>query len=110
MADSAPPDRDRLRAISPKLIDYSTRVLYGEVWEDPALSKRDRSLATVAALIGASQPQFLKAHMARALGLGITKDELGALITHLAFYVGWPSANAAGLIALEVLQELTPAT
>ena len=109
MADSAPHGRDRLRAISPKLIDYSTNVLYAEVWEDPALSKRDRGLATVAALIGASQPQFLKVHMARALSLGVTKEELGALITHLAFYVGWPSANAAGLIALEVLEELKPA-
>ena len=108
MTNSTPPDRDRLRAISPKLIDYSTQVLYGEVWEDPALSKRDRALATVAALIGASQPQFLKAHMARALGHGVTREELGALITHLAFYVGWPSANAAGLIALEVLEELKP--
>jgi 4-carboxymuconolactone decarboxylase len=108
MTNSAPPDRDRLRAISPKLVDYSTQVLYGEVWEDPALSKRDRSLVTVAALIGASQPQFLQAHMARALSLGVTKEELGALITHLAFYVGWPAANAAGLIALKVLEELKP--
>lgn len=109
MADNAPHGRDRLRAIAPKLIDYSSKVLYAEVWEDPALSKRDRALATVAALIGASQPQFLKVHMARALSLGVTKEELGALITHLAFYVGWPSANAAGLIALEVLAEAQPA-
>ena len=105
MADPAAHARNQLRAISPKLIDYSTNVLYGEVWEDPALSKRDRSLATVAALIGACQPQFLKVHMGRALGNGVTKEELGALITHLAFYVGWPAANAAGVIALEVLEE-----
>jgi 4-carboxymuconolactone decarboxylase len=105
MANPPPHERDRLRAIAPKLIDYSTKILYGEVWGDPGLSKRDRSLVTVSALIGACQPQFLKVHMTRALGNGVTREELGELITHLAFYVGWPAANAAGVIALEILEE-----
>lgn len=109
MADSATNERDRLRAIAPKLIDYSTKILYGEVWEDPTLSKRDRSLVTVAALVGTAPQQVLKAHLARALGNGVTKEELGALLTHLAFYIGWPSANAACATALEVLDELKPA-
>ena len=106
MVNSATNDRDRLRAIVPQLIDYSNKILYGEVWQDPALSKRDRSLVTVAALIGTARPQVLKAHLARALDNGVTKEELGALMTHLAFYVGWPSANAASAVALEVFEEL----
>ena len=79
-------------------------VLFGDVWEQPELSKRDRSLATVAVLIALYRTQELKGHMVRAIENGVTKEELYGLITHLAFYSGWPTAVNAGRVALEVLE------
>ena len=67
-------------------------------------SKRDRSLATVAVLIALYRTQELKGHMVRAIENGVTKEELYGLITHLAFYSGWPTAVNAGRVALEVLE------
>ena len=71
----------------------------------PQLGKlRDRSLATVAVLIALYRTQELKGHMVRAIENGVTKEELYGLITHLAFYSGWPTAVNAGRVALEVLE------
>ena len=81
--------------IAPALADLSDRVLFGEVWERPGLSKRDRSLITVAALVAGYRHNELPGHVARALANGVTKDELAELVTHLAFYAGWPAANTA---------------
>ena len=77
---------------APKLVDLTDRVLFGDVWERPELSKRDRSLITVAALIALNRPEQLRSHLARALDNGLTKEELIEVITHLAFYSGWPNA------------------
>ena len=74
-------------------------------WERPGLSKRDRSLITVAALVALYRPDQLKGHTARALANGVTKEEIGELITHLAFYAGWPSAMSAAKIAKQVFEE-----
>ena len=82
-----------------KLLD---EVLFGEVWEGPELSKRDRSLITVATLTALYRTEELKLHMQRALDNGVTEEELKGLITHLAFYAGWPNAVNAGRVALEV--------
>ena len=97
MAQSQPSSaRDQVRNIVPGLIDLSERVLFGEVWERPGLSKRDRSLITVATLIALYRTEELKGHMNRAIANGVTKEELQGIITHLAFYSGWPNAvNAA---------------
>lgn len=89
--------------IAPALADLTDRVLFGEVWERPGLSKRDRSLATVAALVALNRPDQLRHHLARALENGVKKEELIEAITHLAFYAGWPCAVSAIMIAKEVL-------
>lgn len=101
----AAPGREKLRAIVPKLIDYTHEILYDQVWESPGLSKRDRGLITVAALFVMNRPDLFKVHLSRAIGNGVTKEEVGELITHLAFYVGWPAAMDAGNIALKVFEE-----
>ncbi len=77
-------------------------VLFGDVWEQPDLSKRDRSLITVAVLTALYRTDELRGHMARAIDNGVTKEELFGLITHLAFYSGWPTAVNAGRVALEL--------
>ena len=99
---SAPTARDVVRQVAPKLIDLSEKVLFGDVWERPGLSKRDRSLITVAALTALYRPEQLRGHIERALGNGVTKDEISELITHLAFYSGWPTAVTAASVAKEV--------
>lgn len=91
--------------IAPALDDLTQRVLFGEVWERPGLSKRDRSLVTVATLVTAYRANELPYHLRFALQNGVTKDELTELITHLAFYSGWPTANSAIEIARKVFAE-----
>jgi 4-carboxymuconolactone decarboxylase len=102
------PGREKLRSIVPKLIDYTHNVLYNEVWEGPELSKRDRGLITIAAMMAMNRPDYFKVHLGRALGYGVTKEEVGEMITHLAFYCGWPSAMEAGKIAQEVIEGSAP--
>jgi 4-carboxymuconolactone decarboxylase len=103
----APPSakRDRIKAFVPALVDYTNDVVYGDLWERPGLSKRDRSLVTLAALIATYRPEQLESHLTRAIGNGVTKDEITEVITHLAFYAGWPSAMSAAQLAYTVLVE-----
>ena len=91
--------------IAPALGEYTDKVLFGEVWERPGLSKRDRSLITVATLIALYRTNELPFHLKRALENGVTKDELIEVITHLAFYSGWPTANSAVAVARQVFAE-----
>jgi 4-carboxymuconolactone decarboxylase len=97
--------RNEVRKVAPKLIELSEKVLYADVWERPGLSKRDRSLITVAALMAMGRSDQLTGHLDRALANGVTKDEIGELITHLAFYSGWPTAMTAGRVAKQVFEE-----
>src|SRR5215204_1099356 len=97
--------REKVRTVAPKLIDLTEKVLFGDVWERPGLSKRDRSLITVAALMSTYRPEQLRVHIERALANGVTKEELGELITHLAFYSGWPTAMTAATITKSVFDE-----
>jgi 4-carboxymuconolactone decarboxylase len=90
---------------APKLADLTDRVLYGEVWEGLALSKRDRSLATVAALVALHRPEQLRFHLDYAVKNGVTKEELIEVITHLAFYSGWPNAMSAIMTAKEIFSK-----
>lgn len=83
----------------PKLKKLRDDVLYGDVWEQPELSKRDRSLITCAMLAALYRPQELESHMRIAMTNGVTQDELRGLIIHVAFYAGWPCAINAGRIA-----------
>ncbi len=87
---------------APKLAELTDRVLFDDVWERPELSKRDRSLITVAALVATNRPEQLRFHLNFALQNGVTQEELIELITHLAFYAGWPSAMSAITLAKEV--------
>jgi len=80
--------------------------LFGDIWERTGLSKRDRSLITVATLVALYRPEQLPGHLRRALDNGLTRDELAEAITHLAFYAGWPSAMSA-ITALRRLVEQT---
>ena len=99
------PAREAIRGTVPKLAEISDTVIYGEVWERPGLSKRDRSLVTVAALIAMGREKQLEGHLARALNNGVTRDEIGEVITHLAFYAGWPAAMTAAQVAKEVFEK-----
>ena len=96
---AASANRDKVRNTVPKLIDLTEKVLFGDVWERPGLSKRDRSLITCAALVALNRTEQLKGHSQRALDNGVTREELAELVTHLAFYGGWPVAmSAAGVL------------
>ena len=89
---------------SPKLVELTDEVLFGDVWARPQLSPRDRSLVTVSALIAMNRPDQLRSHLTRARENGVTQEELVESITHLAFYAGWPSAITAITVAKEVFQ------
>ena len=88
--------------VAPKLAELTDDVLFGDVWERPGLPKRDRSLITVAALVALYRTNELPGHLRRALDNGVSRDELVELITHLAFYAGWPTAMSAMRVAKEV--------
>jgi 4-carboxymuconolactone decarboxylase len=105
MADEQTPKRNPYSDIAPALGEYTDKVLFGDVWERPGLSPRDRSLVTVATLVAMYRTNELPFHLGRALENGVTKDELIELITHLAFYAGWPPASTAIGIARKVFAE-----
>jgi 4-carboxymuconolactone decarboxylase len=87
---------------APKLSQLTDDVLFSDVWERKELSKRDRSIVTVAALVAMNRPDQLRHHLQRAVENGVKKEELIEAITHLAFYAGWPSAVTAIMTAKEV--------
>lgn len=96
--------------IAPHLTEVTDRVLFDDVWQRPGLSPRDRSLVTVAALIAGYRQNELPFHIKKALENGVTRDELIELITHLAFYSGWPTASTAISVARQVFSEPKPET
>lgn len=104
----APSTIGQVRDVFPKLGELTDNVLFGDVWERKGLSKRDRSLITVAALTALNAPDQLKGHIWRALDHGVTPGEIVEVITHLAFYCGWPSGGSAALVAKQVFQERKP--
>ena len=106
MADELTGGRKAYGDIAPALGELTDQVLFGEIWERPGLSKRDRSLITVAALVAGYRTNELPFHLRRAIENGVTKSELIELITHLAFYSGWPTANTAVTIARKVFAEV----
>lgn len=91
--------------VAPKLADLSANVLFGDVWERPELSKRDRSLITVAMLTALYRTEQLRGHINRALDNGVTKEEISEVITHAAFYGGWPTAANAVQVAKQVFDQ-----
>jgi 4-carboxymuconolactone decarboxylase len=109
------PDQDQPRpslfgAFAPKLQELTDEVVYGDIWERPGLSKRDRSLITVATLVALYRTEQIPAHLRRAIDNGVTLDELVEAITHVAFYAGWPNAVTAIRIARELFEQATTPT
>ena len=105
MAVKPNPSREAVRGVVPRMIELSETVIYGDIWERPELSKHDRSLVTVAALIALNRPEQLRSHLRIARESGVTQEELIETITHLAFYAGWPNAVTAIGVAREVLEK-----
>src|SRR5271157_1855252 len=104
---SKPPTaaRQSFGDLAPALAEISDKVLFGEVWERPGLSPRDRSLVTVTSLISLYRVNELPFHLKKALDNGVTRDEIIETITHLAFYAGWPPAMTALQIVRKVFEE-----
>lgn len=99
------PSQAAMGDFAPKLAELTDDVLYADVWERTQLSKRDRSLVTVAALIAMNRPDQLRSHLTRARDNGVTQDELIETITHLAFYAGWPNAVTAIGVARDLFEK-----
>jgi 4-carboxymuconolactone decarboxylase len=90
---------------APKLVQLTEDILFADVWERKELSRRDRSLITVAALVALNRPEQLRFHLGRAVENGVRAEELIEAITHLAFYSGWPNAMTAIAIAKELFSK-----
>ena len=100
------PSRPPFADVAPALADYTQNVLFGDLWKRPGLTPRDRCLITVASLVALYRANELPFHVKYALDNGVTRDELIELITHLAFYAGWPTANTAVSIAERVFADV----
>lgn len=99
------PAQKLVGAFLPKMVSLTDDVLFGDIWERRDLSKRDRSLITVAALIAGGNTEQLPGHLMRAKNNGPTEIELKEVIIHLAFYAGWPKAMSAITVAKRVFDE-----
>ena len=102
---TATPMRAPWGDIAPQLTKITDRVLFDEVWQRPELSPRDRSLVTVSALIAGYRQNELPFHIRKALENGITREGIVEIVTHLAFYSGWPTASTAMEIVRQVFDE-----
>lgn len=101
-AKPEPKPAPHVQQVTPQLYDYTTKLLFGEVWKRTELARRDRSLITISALIAGGQSAQLTSHLNLGLDNGLTPREIGAIITHLAFYAGWPNAMSATTVADQV--------
>ena len=90
--------------VSQGVVDTTEQMLFLDLWRRPALEPRDRSMVTVAALIASGQPEQMTFHLNRAMDNGMTQEEAGAMLSHLAFYAGWPKVFSALPVAKEVFE------
>ena len=97
--------KHKIRPIVPKLYDLIETVVYDDIWERKGLTKRERSMITIAALIGMRQTDQMRSHMEKGLDNGITAKELSELLTHLAIYCGFPASLSGALIARPLLEQ-----
>ena len=104
--DSTPVDiLSVMKEVTPHLATLTTDMVFADVWERSGLSKRDRSLITVAVLTAQYRTDQLRGHIARALENDVTREEIGEIITHMAIYAGWPPAVNAARVAKEVFDQ-----
>ncbi|WP_407178539.1 carboxymuconolactone decarboxylase family protein [Bradyrhizobium sp. STM 3562] len=96
---------EQFAQITPSLVQYTTDVLFRDLWLRPALAPRDRSLVTVSALVATGQVAQITYHLNRAMDNGLTREEAGEVLGHLAFYAGWPNAFSAAPIFKEVIEK-----
>ncbi len=92
-------------AVAPGVVQYTTDILFKDLWLRPALAPRDRSLVTVSALVATGQVAQITFHLGRAMDNGLTQAQAAETITHLAFYVGWPNAMSALPVAKDVFEK-----
>src|SRR5207244_3096118 len=104
-ADRAARVGQQFDTVGPGIVRYTTDVLFRDLWLRPALAPRDRSLVTVAALIASGQVAQIPYHLNRAMDNGLTQAQAGEVITHLAFYAGWPNAFSALPVAKDVFEK-----
>ncbi len=83
---------DDFKAVAPEFAELTQDLLFGDIWKRPGLSQRDKSLITVTCLIALNRIEQVEFHLKKAFENGLTKEELVAAITHIAFYAGWPTA------------------
>lgn len=102
----AKPGRADPAVAAPALARYGDTLVDGELWARPELSRRDRSLVTVAALTATGRTSPLRFQLALALDHGVTPMELSELVTHVAFYAGWPAGTDAATELARVLRDL----
>jgi 4-carboxymuconolactone decarboxylase len=103
-ADRAKRVGDQFGAIFPGVAQYTTDVLFRELWLRPDLAPRDRSLVTISALVANGQVAQLTGHIPIGMNNGLTQGEIAEAITHLAFYVGWPNVFSAMPVAKDVFE------
>ena len=97
--------RDSLGEFAPKFAHYNDDVLFGENWNDDAIDVKTRCIITVVALVSSGiTDSSLKYHLENAKKNGVSKDEMAGIITHIAFYVGWPKAWAAFNLAKDIYE------
>ncbi len=104
-AERQTPMQRMMGDFAPEFVRLTDEVLFGQVWADPALPARDRSLVTITSLVSAGNIEQLKAHIPMGLANGLTQEEIKAAITHVAFYAGWPRAVSALTLAQQLFAE-----
>lgn len=92
-------------AVAPGVVQYTTDVLFQDLWLRPGLAPRDRSLVTVSALIASGQVAQVTYHLTKAMDNGLTQREASEMLTQLAFYAGWPNVFSALPVVKEVFEK-----
>ncbi len=96
---------DTMKGVAPEFAKMTQDFLFDDIWKRPGLSQRDKSLVTVSSLVALNRIEQVEIHLEKALENGITKEELVAAITHIAFYAGWPAAVSRFSHLRKVLEE-----
>ena len=104
-AQRAARNAQQFGAVAPGVLQYTTDILFRDLWLRPDLAPRDRSLVTVSALVASGQVAQMSYHLNRAMDNGLTQPEASEVFTQLAFYAGWPSVFSALPVAKEVFEK-----